>query len=466
MKVPSLAIVAAVCLMQLYAATPNPRADIESIEMNGKYNLKKGHPLKDFNHRLSEVNHDGATDAGADQDLRIGLGIASTVKHDVTNTNDQQPEDKQGVGISSTHQLPDSAPAEDLRVGLGIASTLKDPDDVDLSKTHSTEALDMDTAGFHENTAVNSDKDIAGSADVSNELQGMGISGLHERPAVIQDADMESNNAQSQGMGISGLHERPAVIQDAEIESNDAQPQSIGISGLHERPAINVNNADANDQDNQGIGIASLHERPSVSKFNPKIGLGMASMHERPEMEQNPGRGITDLGVGISALHDRPPLQQQDIHMDALNETIKPDVWETICQEEDASVTASKMNGSIYQNLLSMTAPGTQFTVIAPSNTAWDGISEDVQIALYGPLGNVVSNSLLQYHIVPDVTITSNEILGYESKPFTAMSGFSLRIFDANGTLKINGLPMKKADIMASNGVLHIIDKVLVPTHP
>lgn len=65
---------------------------------------------------------------------------------------------------------------------------------------------------------------------------------------------------------------------------------------------------------------------------------------------------------------------------------------------------------------------------------------EDVQIALNGPLENVVTNSLLQYHIVPDVKITSNQILGYESKIITTMSGYSLRIFNVNGTLKVNGL--------------------------
>lgn len=85
--------------------------------------------------------------------------------------------------------------------------------------------------------------------------------------------------------------------------------------------------------------------------------------------------------------------------------------------------------------------------VFAPSNSAWDNLSEDVQVALYGSLGSVVSNSLLQYHIVPDVAITSSQILGSESQTVTAMSGFSLRIFDLNGTLKVNGLPV--SDILS-----------------
>lgn len=349
MKVQSLALVAAVCLLQLYTAAPNSRPEIKSIDTKGNYGIKKGYPLKDFNNRLNETAKSnqldqeepsadgGSTDDSTAQDLRIGLGIAATIKDDDTKTDVQQPEHKQEIDIASTHQPSDSAPAEDLRVGLGIASlNLKDPNEVDLGDTQPTESTDTDIAEVHKNPVIKPDIDIAGSTDKSNDIQGMGISGLYEHPAIDQDKDLEMNDDQSQGMGISGLHERPAT---------------------------NINQTNTNDQDSQGMDNAALHERPSVSDFTPKLGLGMASMHERPDMKQNAETDVTNPGVGISSLHDHPPLQQQDIQMDALNETIKTDIWVKMGEEEDASATSSKMNGSIYQSLLSLTAPGTQFTV-------------------------------------------------------------------------------------------------------
>ncbi len=97
------------------------------------------------------------------------------------------------------------------------------------------------------------------------------------------------------------------------------------------------------------------------------------------------------------------------------------------------------------------------FTVFAPSNDAFAKLDPDV-------LNNIISTpslltSLLQYHVA-GAALTSDRLNGTVQ---TLLSGQTLEAVNAGG-VTINGTSnVTTSDVLASNGVIHVIDEVLIP---
>lgn len=98
------------------------------------------------------------------------------------------------------------------------------------------------------------------------------------------------------------------------------------------------------------------------------------------------------------------------------------------------------------------------FTVFAPVNTAFD----DATLALYTGLSSELKTEVLTYHVVSGVNVRSNaiptgNITTVQGEAFT-ITGTS--IDDAGSTVNKNII---LTDVQCSNGIVHAIDKVLLP---
>ena len=94
-------------------------------------------------------------------------------------------------------------------------------------------------------------------------------------------------------------------------------------------------------------------------------------------------------------------------------------------------------------------------TVFAPTDEAFAKLPKGVVEDLLKPENKSKLTAILTYHVVP------GRILLAEQSPAT-LEGQSLAIRSA-GTVEVNGAKVLKADIIASNGVIHVIDTVLIP---
>jgi uncharacterized surface protein with fasciclin (FAS1) repeats len=94
-------------------------------------------------------------------------------------------------------------------------------------------------------------------------------------------------------------------------------------------------------------------------------------------------------------------------------------------------------------------------TVFAPSDDAFAKLPEGTVEDLFRPENQDKLAAVLTYHVVPEKII-----LGTQS-PAT-LQGQSVTI-EAAGPFKVNGASVTAADIVASNGVIHVIDSVLIP---
>ena len=70
--------------------------------------------------------------------------------------------------------------------------------------------------------------------------------------------------------------------------------------------------------------------------------------------------------------------------------------------------------------------------------------------------------SILTYHVLSGKVIASDIIRGNGAKP-TTVNGQMLDITLRGGKVYVNGVQVITADVQASNGVIHVIDAVLLP---
>jgi uncharacterized surface protein with fasciclin (FAS1) repeats len=102
-------------------------------------------------------------------------------------------------------------------------------------------------------------------------------------------------------------------------------------------------------------------------------------------------------------------------------------------------------------------ADGGPFTVFAPTDDAFAALpQETLQPLLADPPALV---RVLTYHVVPG-RITSAQIT-HDSEQKTVEGGV-LKLA-VNGSVTVNDATVIQADVEAENGVIHVIDRVLIP---
>jgi len=100
------------------------------------------------------------------------------------------------------------------------------------------------------------------------------------------------------------------------------------------------------------------------------------------------------------------------------------------------------------------------FTVFAPTDEAFSKIPSATLSELLQPENRTKLKAILTYHVVSG-RVTADEVTDLESA--TSLQGQALKISTKDG-LKINDAKVLTADVHATNGVIHIIDSVLIPS--
>lgn len=103
------------------------------------------------------------------------------------------------------------------------------------------------------------------------------------------------------------------------------------------------------------------------------------------------------------------------------------------------------------------------FTVLAPTNQAFANIQETVDALLQDPTGQLTT--VLQYHVISGMVMSTDLTDGMVVPTLAGqeltvnVNGSIVTFTDVNGNVST----VTAADVKASNGIVHIIDTVLVP---
>ncbi len=148
-------------------------------------------------------------------------------------------------------------------------------------------------------------------------------------------------------------------------------------------------------------------------------------------------------------------------------------VVDTVITPEDASIAKTASEAGSFQTLLAAaeaagladalaTGEG-PFTVFAPTDAAFGALGADTIESLLQPANRGKLARILQYHVVPG-RVYASDVLGGASAG--TLANETVRVGLDSGSLRVNDANIVATDIEASNGVIHVIDSVLLPPEP
>ncbi|MEM6690653.1 MAG: fasciclin domain-containing protein [Planctomycetota bacterium] len=100
------------------------------------------------------------------------------------------------------------------------------------------------------------------------------------------------------------------------------------------------------------------------------------------------------------------------------------------------------------------------FTVFAPTEEAFAALPEGTIASLLKPENKDQLVKILTYHVVPGKVMAKKVVGLSEAK---TVQGGTIDIKVENDTVMVDGAKVVKTDINCKNGVIHVIDKVILP---
>jgi uncharacterized surface protein with fasciclin (FAS1) repeats len=104
---------------------------------------------------------------------------------------------------------------------------------------------------------------------------------------------------------------------------------------------------------------------------------------------------------------------------------------------------------------------GGPYTVFAPTDAAFAKLPKGKLDDLLKPESQGELIKILQYHIVPQEV--SSKFFNRKQGDISTLGSSKLNMRRQNGKLKVNDANVTKADLKAKNGIVHVIDNVLLP---
>ena len=132
-------------------------------------------------------------------------------------------------------------------------------------------------------------------------------------------------------------------------------------------------------------------------------------------------------------------------------------IVENAAANKDFSTLVAAVKAAGLAETLSGKGP---FTVFAPTNAAFAKLPEGTVASLLKPENKEKLASILKYHVVAGNVMAADVVKLEKAK---TVEGSEVVIKVTGKTVTINGAKVVKTDIKCKNGVIHVIDTVLMP---
>jgi len=159
--------------------------------------------------------------------------------------------------------------------------------------------------------------------------------------------------------------------------------------------------------------------------------------------------------------------QKENANTEAPTETVgqsgvqddvsNPNVVQIAIGSKDHTTLVAAVKAAELVDVLSNAGP---FTVFAPTNDAFNKLPKGTVEDLLKPEKKDALTDILQYHVFVGVLKTESF---QEGQTFGEVNGGNIKITMKDGKPIINGKAHIIASIPASNGIIHVIDEVLLP---
>jgi len=171
--------------------------------------------------------------------------------------------------------------------------------------------------------------------------------------------------------------------------------------------------------------------------------------------------GLTGQAWGDWALYTASPLRA--FGSSAAKQSRAPTV---ACRAESIASTAvangnfKTLVAALTKADLVKTVEGGTFTVFAPTDAAFAALLKDLGVTAEQLLANPDLKNILLYHVVAGTAMSSSLKDGQQ---VGTVQGGKLQVKIGGGKVTVGGATVTAADVACTNGVIHVIDKVLLP---
>ena len=139
------------------------------------------------------------------------------------------------------------------------------------------------------------------------------------------------------------------------------------------------------------------------------------------------------------------------------DESAKKDIVDTAVAAGNFKTLAAALKAAGLIDTLKGAGP---FTVFAPTDEAFAKLPAGTVESLLKPENKEKLAAILTYHVVPAKAM-AKDVAGMSSAD--TVNGKSVKLSAKDGKVMVNDATVTQADVAASNGVIHVIDTVLLP---
>lgn len=152
----------------------------------------------------------------------------------------------------------------------------------------------------------------------------------------------------------------------------------------------------------------------------------------------------------LSVLASAIPANAAPAKMDIVDTAVAAGTFNTLATALQAAGLVDTLKG-----------PG-PFTVFAPTDEAFSKLPAGTVESLLKPENKEKLKAILLYHVVSG-DVTAAQVSKLSSAK--TINGQNVKITVTDGRVMVNDANVVKADIVTSNGVIHVIDTVLLPSN-
>jgi uncharacterized surface protein with fasciclin (FAS1) repeats len=172
-------------------------------------------------------------------------------------------------------------------------------------------------------------------------------------------------------------------------------------------------------------------------------------------MENIMGKLLSVLVVGMFLVAFSA---QAGHHASVAAKATGPNIVETAVSAGSFQTLVAAVQAAGLADTLSGEGP---FTVFAPTDEAFAKLPEGTVANLLKPENRAQLQAVLTYHVVSG-RVMSSDIAGKQLEA-ASVQGSTIRVNAMNRTVRVNEANVIQADVVASNGVIHVIDQVILP---
>ena len=203
-------------------------------------------------------------------------------------------------------------------------------------------------------------------------------------------------------------------------------------------------------------GILTYHVVPGAVKAEQVVSLSNATTVNGQRVDIT-----TEGGVKV----DNANVIQTDIVCDngvihVIDSVILPADKNIVETAQEAGVFSTLVAAADAAGLVGALTGDGSLTVLAPTDEAFSKLPEGTVATLLKPENRQQLADILKYHVVSG-RVYSDQALSASTA--ATLQGASVQFFAGNSGASVNGAKLLQVDLEASNGVIHVIDTVLMP---